>query len=131
MSLCGFNTMPCVISQWSPDLVSVVFVTMESNQGQCPSLWMTRSSLLSMGGRGSLIVCGWDCCLWGQETKCKRKPIWRALSTAHGEREKPWGYKWGYCPWGQESAYQRGQYHASCEWVDPLTGLCGSMVYLW
>ena len=36
MSLCGFNTMPCVISRWSPDLVLVVFVTMESNQGQCP-----------------------------------------------------------------------------------------------
>ena len=36
MSLCGFNTMPCVISQWSPDLVSVVFVITESNQGQYP-----------------------------------------------------------------------------------------------
>ena len=34
--LCGFNTMPCVISQWSPYLVSVVFVTTESNLGQCP-----------------------------------------------------------------------------------------------
>ena len=32
--------------------------------------------------------------------------------------------------WGQESAYQRGQYHVSCEWVDPLTGLCASMVDL-
>ena len=38
---------------------------------------------------------------------------------------------WDCCPWGQESAYQRGQYHASCEWMDPLTGLCGSVVYLW
>ena len=34
--LCGFNTKPCVISRWSPDLVSVVFVTTESNQDQCP-----------------------------------------------------------------------------------------------
>ena len=33
-------------------------------------------------------------------------------------------------PWGQEFAYQRGQYHANCEWVDSLTGLCGSMIYL-
>ena len=33
--LCGFNTMPYVISRWSPDLVFVVFVTMESNPGQC------------------------------------------------------------------------------------------------
>ena len=31
---------------------------------------------------------------------------------------------------GQESAYQRGQYHGSYEWVDPLTGLCGSVIYL-
>ena len=35
-ALCGFNTVPCVISRWSPDLVSVIFVTMESNPGQCP-----------------------------------------------------------------------------------------------
>ena len=34
-ALCGFNTMPYVISRWSPDLVSVVFGTMESNPGQC------------------------------------------------------------------------------------------------
>ena len=34
--LCGFNIMPCVISQWSLDLVSIVFVKMESNPGQCP-----------------------------------------------------------------------------------------------
>ena len=33
--LCGFNTMPWVISRWSSDLVSVVFVTTESNPGQC------------------------------------------------------------------------------------------------
>ena len=35
-ALCGFNTMPCVISRWSPDLVFVVFVTTESNPGHCP-----------------------------------------------------------------------------------------------
>ena len=69
------------------------------------SLWMTCSSLLPIGGRGSLIVCAWGCCPWGQETTCKRGPIWRALSAAHGGREKPWGYGWGCCPWGQESAY--------------------------
>ena len=28
--------MPCVISRWSPDLVFVVFVIMESDPGQCP-----------------------------------------------------------------------------------------------
>ena len=131
MSLCGFNTIPCMIFRWSPDLVSVVFVTMESNLGQCPFTLDDAFFPVAHGGRGSLIVCGWGYCPWGQETTCKRGPIWRALSTAHGGREKPWGYGWGYCPWGQESAYQRGQYHASCEWVDPLTGLYGSLVYLW
>ena len=35
-ALCGFNTMQCVISRWSPDLVSVVFVTIELDPGQCP-----------------------------------------------------------------------------------------------
>ena len=35
-ALCCFNSMPCVISRWSPlDLVSVVFVTMELDLGQC------------------------------------------------------------------------------------------------
>ena len=34
--LCGFNTIPCVISRWSPDLVFVVFMTTESNPDQCP-----------------------------------------------------------------------------------------------
>ena len=33
--LCGFNTMTCVISRWSPDLVSVVFVTTKLDPGQC------------------------------------------------------------------------------------------------
>ena len=129
--LCGFNTMSCVISRWSPDLVFVVFMTTESDSGQCPFTLMTRSFLLPMGERGFLIVCGWGCCPWGRETTCKRGPIWCTLFTAHGGREKPWGYEWGCCPWGQESTYQRGQYHASCEWVDPLIGLCGSVVFLW
>ena len=35
-ALCGFSTMPCVISWWSPNLVSIVFVTTESNLGQYP-----------------------------------------------------------------------------------------------
>ena len=35
-ALCGFNIMPCVISQWSPNLVFVVFMTTESDPSQCP-----------------------------------------------------------------------------------------------
>ena len=48
-----------------------------------------------------------------------------------GGKTKPWGYGWGCCPWSQETTYQRGQYHANCEWVDPLTSLCDIVVYLW
>ena len=40
-ALCGFNTMPCVIFQWSLDLVSIVFVTTESNPGVIPQFdWL-------------------------------------------------------------------------------------------
>ena len=130
-ALCGFDTMPCVISRWSPDLVSVVFVIVESNLGQCP-FTLDDAFFPVAHGRKRFLDCVWVRLLpMGQETTCKRGPIWRILSAAHGGREKPWGYGWGCCPWGQESAYQRGQYHASCEWVDLLTGLCGSMVDLW
>ena len=74
-ALCGFNTMPCVISRWSSNLVYVVFVAMDQIQVNALSLWMMRSSLLPMGGRDFLIVCGWGCYPWGQETTCKRGPI--------------------------------------------------------
>ena len=129
--LCGFNTIPCVISRWSPDLVFVVFVIMESDPGQCPFTLDDVFFPVAHGGRDSLIMYGQGCYQWGQKITCKRGPIWHALSTTHGGREKPWGYEWGCYIWDQESAYQRGQYHASCEWVDPLIGLCGSEVYLW
>ena len=76
--------MSCVISRWSPDLVFVVFVTTESNPSQCPFTLDDMFFLLSMGGRDSLIMCGWGCCPWGQETTCERGPIWRTLSATHG-----------------------------------------------
>ena len=111
--------------------VITFFVRMESNPGQCsftlddtffPSahggkrfincVWVR---LLPMGPRdhmqeGSYLMCSL-CCLWGVR--------------------KTWRYGWGCCLWGQESTYHRGQFYASCEWVDPLTGLCVSVVYLW
>ena len=131
MSLCGFNTMPCVISRWSPDLIFVVFVTTESDLGQC-SFTLDDAFFLAAHGGKRLLDYVWVRLLpMGQETTCKRGLIWRALSAAHGGREKPWAYGGGCCPCGQESTYQRGQYHASCEWMNPLTGLCGSVVYLW
>ena len=80
--------MPCMISRWSLDLVFIVFVIRESDPNNALSLWMMRSSLLPMGGRGSLIVCGWVCCPWGQKTTCKRDPIWHPFSTTYGGERK-------------------------------------------
>ena len=98
-ALCDFNTMSCVISRWSPDLVFVVFVTMESNPGQClftlddaffPAthggkrfldyVWVR---LLSMGPRDHMQERSYLtrslCCPWGQETTWKTGPIWHDL----------------------------------------------------
>ena len=130
-ALCCFNLMPCVISQWSPDLVFVVFVTTVSNPGQCHFTLDDAFFLVPMGGRGSLIVCGWGCCPWGQKIICKRGLIWRVLSVAHEGRDKTLKVWMRLLPIGQETAYQRWQYHANYEWMDSLTGLCGSVVYLW
>ena len=130
-ALCGFNTMPCVISRWSPNLVSVVFVTTESNPGQCPFTLDDAFFPVVHGGK-RFLDCVWVRLLsmGPRDHMQERSYLMHSLCCPWG-REKPWGYGWGCCPWDQESAYQRGQYHASCEWVDPLTGLCGSVVYLW
>ena len=50
-ALCGFNPMPCVIFRWSPDLVFVVFVTTESDPGQCPSTLDDLFFLTTHGGK--------------------------------------------------------------------------------
>ena len=127
----GFDTMPCVISRWSPDLVSVVFVTTESDLGQCP--FTLDDAFFPTAHRGKRFL---DC-VWvrllpmrPRDHMQERSYLTCSLYCLWGERKtlRVWVT---CCLWGQESAYQRGQYHASCEWVDPLTGLCGSMVYLW
>ena len=130
MSLCGFNTMPCVISRWSPDLVFVVFVTTESNPGQCPFTLDDAFFPATHGGKRFL-----DCVWVGllpmgpRDHMQERSYLTRSLCCPLGERKTLRG--WGYCPWSQESAYQRGQYHVNCEWMDPLTSLCGCVEYLW
>ena len=95
-ALCGFNTMPCVISRWSPDLVFVIFVTTKSDPGQCPftlddafflvvygGKWFLNCvwvRLLPMGPRdhmqeGSYLMCSF-CCLWGER---KTLRVWVRL----------------------------------------------------
>ena len=58
VSLFGFNTVPCVISRWSPDLVSVVFVTMESNPGQCP-FTLDNAFFPAVHGEKRFLDCMW------------------------------------------------------------------------
>ena len=60
----------------------------------------------------------------------KRSYIYDAFSfTTYGRRGKTLRVWVGLLC--QETTYQTGQYHANCEWVDPLTYLCGSMVSFW
>ena len=130
-ALCCFNLMPCVISMWSPDLVSVVFVTMESDPSQClftlddvfflaahggkrfpDCVWMR---LLPMGPKDhmqkrSYLIC-FPCYPWGERKTLK---VWVRL-----------------LPIGPRDCISERKNHASCEWMDPLTGLCDSVLSLW
>ena len=100
-----FNSMPWVISQWSPDLISVDFVATVSDPSQCHFTLDDEFFLVPMGGRGSLIVCGWGCCPLGQKITCKRGLIWRVLSAAHEGRDKTLKVWMRLLPIGQEIAY--------------------------
>ena len=57
-ALYGFNPMPYVVSQWSPDLISAVFVTMESNLGQYPFTLDDTFFPATYGGK-RFIDCVW------------------------------------------------------------------------
>ena len=84
--LCGFDTMPCVISRWSPNLVSVVFVTMESNPGQCPFTFDDAFFPAAHGGK-RLLDCVWV----------------RLLPMGPRDHMKERSYLTHslYCPWGE------------------------------
>ena len=71
-ALCGFNTMPCVISRWSPDLVFIVFVTTESDPGQCIFTLDDAFFPAAHGGREKSWGYAWGCCLWGQGSAYQR-----------------------------------------------------------
>ena len=116
-ALCCFNFMPCVISRWSPDLVSIVFVTTESDLDQC--LFTLDDAFFPTAHEGKRFL---DC-VWVRLLKDhmqKRSHLMCSPYYLWGGETKPWGYRWGYYPWDQETTYQRGQYHANCEWVDPV-----------
>ena len=86
VSLCGFNTMPCVILQWSPDLVFVVFVIMESNLGQCP-FTLDDAFFPAVHGEKRFFDCVWMRLLpmGPRDRMQKRSYLTHSL----------------YCPWGE------------------------------
>ena len=65
-ALCCFNSMSCVFSQWSPNLVSVVFVTNKIRSKLVSFHFGWRVLPYYPRGRDSLIVCRWGCCLLGE-----------------------------------------------------------------
>ena len=78
--LCGFNTMPCVISQWSPYVVSVVFVTTESNLGQCPFTLDGAFFPATYGGEEVPWLCMDEAAAHGAKRSHAREVIFDALS---------------------------------------------------
>ena len=86
--------------------------------------------LLPIGGEKNLKGMAEAAADHGAKRPHAREVLFDELSLLPMGGEKNLGVWLRLLSMGQESAYQRGQYHASCEWVDPLTGLCGSMVYL-
>ena len=85
-ALWGFNTMPCVISRWSLDLVSVIFVTMESNPNQCPFTLDDAFFPAAHGGK-RFLNCVWVRLLpmGPRDHMQERSYLTRSL----------------YCPWGE------------------------------
>ena len=87
-ALCGFNTMPCVISQWSPHLVSVVFMTTESNLGQCPFILDDAFFPTTHGGEEIPWLCVDEAAAHGAKRPHARKVLFDALSLLPMGREK-------------------------------------------
>ena len=83
-----FNTMPCVISQWSPDLVLVVFVTTESNQSQCLFTLDDAFFPIIHGGK-RLLDCVWVRLLpmGPRDHMQERAYLMRSLCCSWGERK--------------------------------------------
>ena len=87
-ALCGFNTMPCVISRWSSNLVYVVFVTTESNLGQCP-FTLDDTFFPTVHGGKRFLDCVWvRLLLMGPRNHMqKRSYLMRSLCCPWGERK--------------------------------------------
>ena len=79
--------MPCVISQWSTNLVSVVFVTTKSDPGQCPFTLDDTFFPIVHGGKRFLD------CVWARLLSMVSMPFhfrWRVLPCCPWGEEVPW-----------------------------------------
>ena len=87
-ALCGFNSISCVIFWWSPDLVSVVFVTAESNPGQCP-FTLDEPLFPAAHERKRFLDCVWmSLLLMGpRDHMQERSYLARSLCCSRGERK--------------------------------------------
>ena len=67
----------------------------------------------------------------GAKTPHAKEVLFNALSLLPIRGEKNLEGMGEAAVYGTKSLHTREkQYHASCQWVDPLTGLCGSVEYL-
>ena len=80
--------MPCVISQWSPDLVSIVFVTIESNPGQCPFHFGWCALPFCPWGEEVPWLCMGETVVRGAKRPHARDVLFDALSLLSMRREK-------------------------------------------
>ena len=87
-ALCGFNTILCVIFQWSLDLVSIVFVIMESSSDQCP-FTLDDVFFPTTHGRKMFLNCVWVRLLpmGPRDHMQKRSYLTRSLYYPWGERK--------------------------------------------
>ena len=79
-ALCGYNTMPCEISQWSPDLVFVIFVTTRSDPGQCTFTLIDAFFLTAHGGEKVPWLCVDEAAAHGAKRPHARKVLFDTLS---------------------------------------------------
>ena len=86
--LFGFSNMPCVISWWSPDLVSVIFVTTELDLGQRP-FTLDDAFFPVAHGRKMFLDCVWVRLLpiRPKDHMQKRSYLMRSPCCAWGERK--------------------------------------------
>ena len=80
--------MPCVISRWSPNLVSIVFVTTKSNQGQCPFTLNDAFFLAVHRGEKVPWLCVGEAVAYGTKRPHAREGLFNALSLLSMGREK-------------------------------------------